>query len=68
MIKNYRKKSIQPMMPWTIDMDISGVSISDADLENGSPKEGDMIAYNPEDTSDMWLVAKDFFVDNYEEA
>lgn len=43
------------------------VSISQADLENGSPKLGDMIARNPENHGDMWLVAKLYFEQNFEE-
>jgi hypothetical protein len=42
------------------------VSISSADLENGSPKIGDMIARNPKDYSDQWLVAEQYFKDNFE--
>lgn len=42
------------------------VSISDADKSNGSPKLGDMIARNPKDFSDMWLVAKEYFHNNFE--
>lgn len=34
------------------------VSISDADLESGSPKIGDMIAVSENNTSDQWLVNK----------
>ena len=45
-----------------------GISISDADKANGSPKEGDMIAVNANDPSDHWLVAKEYFLENYEEA
>ena len=43
------------------------VSISQADKEKGSPKEGDMIARNPENHNDLWLVAKDYFEQNFEE-
>jgi len=42
------------------------VSISDADLKNGSPKIGDMIARNPKDHNDQWLVAEQYFNDNFE--
>jgi len=65
-MQNYRKKSIQPMQPWDSDIDMDFVSVSEPDKLNGSPKEGDMIAINPKDISDMWLVAKTFFEDNYE--
>ena len=42
------------------------VSISDADLKNGSPKIGDMIARNPKNHNDQWLVAEQYFKDNFE--
>ena len=42
------------------------VSISDVDLMNGSPKEGDMIARNPKNHLDQWLVSKEYFNDNFE--
>jgi hypothetical protein len=42
------------------------VSISDADLKNGSPKIGDMIARNPKNHNDQWLIAKQYFIDNFE--
>ena len=83
MFKNYRRKQIAELRP-VIDMDMvvfkingciyssieSGtkVSISDVDLQNGSPKIGDMIARNPKNHLDQWLVAKDYFIDNFEEA
>jgi hypothetical protein len=44
----------------------NNISISDSDLKNGSPKIGDMIARNPKDYSDQWLVAEQYFKDNFE--
>ena len=43
------------------------VSISDSDIKNGSPKFGDMIARNPKNHLDQWLVAEKYFNDNFEE-
>ncbi len=65
-MKYYRKKNVQPMEEWTSDTDMTGVSVSESDKSNGSPKVGDMIAYNPMDETDKWLIAKKFFDDNYE--
>lgn len=42
------------------------VSISDVDKSNGSPKIGDMIARNPKNHLDQWLVAEKYFNDNFE--
>jgi len=44
------------------------VSISEPDLNNGSPKIGDMIAMNPKNPEDQWLVAEKYFQDNFEKA
>lgn len=43
------------------------VSVSKEDRRNGSPKLGDMIARNPKNHNDQWLVAKEYFQDNFEE-
>ena len=77
----YRRKSISEMrlvttndialfdrhgkLPATADFDFM-VSISDADLANGSPRLGDKIARNPENHNDQWLVAEQYFKDNLE--
>lgn len=62
----YRKKELQELEPWVEGSFMDGVSVSDADKANGSPKKGDMIAINPNDNTDMWLVAEKYFNDNYE--
>lgn len=43
-----------------------GFSISNEDLKNGSPKLGDKIASNPKNHDDQWLVAEQYFKDNFE--
>ena len=64
--KQYRRKQIAELADWTANFDMSGVSISDVDRENGSPKLGDKIARNPKNHNDKWLVAADYFADNFE--
>ena len=68
MRKLYRKKGVTPMDPWTPETDMTGVSVSDADREAGSPKDGDMIATDPWNAADRWLVSAAYFADNYEPA
>jgi hypothetical protein len=41
------------------------VSISDADLESGSPKIGDMIAVNKYNPKDQWLVNQKYFYEHF---
>lgn len=79
--KQYKRKGLSEMRPVT-DLDIKAfqsdkvvhslrdtefkVSISEVDLQNGSPQIGDMIARNPKNHNDQWLVAKKYFDDNLE--
>jgi hypothetical protein len=63
-MKNYRKKNVQPMRPYVLGEDLSGVSVSAED----TPEVGGMIAVNPENGDDRWYVAKAFYDKNYEEA
>jgi hypothetical protein len=37
------------------------VRIRRCDIANGSPKQGDMIARNPSDHRDQWLVPGEYF-------
>ena len=64
--KQYRRKSVSEMCAWEEGMVIDHVSISEEDKKNGSPKQGDMIARNPKNHNDQWLVAKAYFDDNLE--
>lgn len=49
----------------TKDNDIQ-ISVSDVDRINGSPKIGDMIGRNPKNHLDQWLVAMEYFQENFE--
>lgn len=66
--QQYRRSQIAELTPWTEDFDMSDVSISTVDVDNGSPKAGDMIARNPKNHDDKWLVAAQYFADNFEPA
>jgi len=65
--KQFRRKAIAEMRPYVPGEDLpSSVSISEADRLCGSPRLGDMIARNPKNHDDMWLVAEAYFGDNFE--
>ena len=65
--KRYRRKQIAELRPYKPGEELSReVSISAADRAAGSPKKGDMIARNPADHNDQWLVAKEYFEVNFE--
>ena len=63
--KRYIRTNVAEMAHWTPEYDMSRVSVSQADKENGSPKIGDMIARNPLNHNDQWLVAKKYFEYNF---
>lgn len=70
----YKRKAIAEMHQWspkdklnTLEkLQEAGVSVSQADISNGSPKPGDFIARNPHNHNDMWLVAKEYAKENFE--
>jgi len=65
--KRYQRKQIAELRPYVTGEKLGEqVSISAADREAGSPKEGDMIARNPSDHNDQWLVSKEYFEANFE--
>jgi hypothetical protein len=65
--KRYRRKQIAELRPYAPGENLDErVSISAADREAGSPKEGDMIARNPKDHNDQWLVSQEYFEANFE--
>lgn len=73
MFKKYKRKAVSELRPvtdeevFTKSLDTK-ISISPADKENGSPYYGDMIARNPSNHNDQWLVAREYFNANFEEA
>jgi hypothetical protein len=62
----YRRSQIAELRPWEPGDDMKGVAISIPDAADGSPKAGDMIARNPKNHDDKWLVAAQYFADNFE--
>jgi hypothetical protein len=68
--KQFRRSQIAELRPYVPGEDLSAlvppVSISGPDKEAGSPKPGDMIARNPANHDDQWLVTAKYFADNFE--
>lgn len=65
--KQFRRKQIAELRPFQEGEQLSEkVSISHADKDAGSPKVGDMIARNPINHDDQWLIAQKYFDDNFE--
>lgn len=61
--KNYRKVNVQPMRPYILGEDMTGISVNKED----TPEVGGMIAVNVNNSEDRWYIAKNFFAENYEE-
>ena len=65
MYKQYRKKTPIDVMPWSEDIDMSGVTVNPNDRYAGSPKLGDMIGRNPNNHADRWLISERYFAESY---
>lgn len=66
MFQQYRRKQIAELRPYLEGETLQGVGISEEDRKAGSPRVGDMIARNPKNHADQWLVAEAYFKDNFE--
>lgn len=69
--KQYRRSAIAELRPVT-EAERNGciesnISVSVTDSDNGSPRHGDMVARNPQNHNDQWLVAATYFKENFEE-
>jgi len=64
----YRRTQIAEMRPYETGENTESISISPEDRKAGSPKNGDMIARNPANHNDQWLVAAAYFAANFEPA
>lgn len=64
--KPYRRTQIAEMRRWVPGTKMDGISIADVDRAAGSPKDGDMIARNPANHADKWLVAAAYAEANFE--
>ena len=62
----YRRSQIAELRPYIPGEDMEKISIADVDKQAGSPRLGDMIARNPKNYYDQWLVAERYFADNFE--
>jgi hypothetical protein len=69
--KKFKRTQIAEMRPITQEEINEGldfnISVSNEDFKNGSPKIGDMVARNPKNNKDQWLVAEQYFKDNFEQ-
>ena len=66
MFKQYRRKEIAELRPYVPGERMDGISVGAVDRAAGSPKNGDMIARNPANHAEQWLVAAAYFADNFE--
>ena len=74
--KQYKRKETAELRPVTQrEMKLgvrqlieSKISISAEDMKAGSPKLGDQVARNTKNHEDQWLIAYQYFIDNFEPA
>lgn len=64
--QNYSRITVVEMRPYVVDEDMTDIYVDAVLAEHGHPKEGDMIARNPRDRDEMWLMTRENFVSNFE--
>jgi hypothetical protein len=64
--RRYRRSKIAELRPYVPGESLIDISVSAIDRYSGSPKLGDMIARNPDNHNDQWLVAAQYFADNFD--
>lgn len=52
----FRRKQVVELRPYEAGESTVGIRIHPVDAKDGSPKVGDMIARDPDDHNDQWLV------------
>jgi len=67
MFKKFRKAGVTELRPYVYGEPMNGIVISELDKKNGSPQVGDMIARDPANPRDQWLICESYFRANYEE-
>lgn len=65
MFRKYSKIAFGELRPYIEGEDMTGISIADIDVKNGSPQLGDYIARNPNNYDDQWLVSAQYFKTNF---
>jgi hypothetical protein len=67
--KQYKRSAIAELRPVTDEEILNGLEISisiPVDVVGNKPKQGDMVARNPVNHNDQWLVTKEYFHVNFE--
>lgn len=62
----YSRITIVEMRPYVEGEDMTNVYVDPVLVEHGHPEEGDMIARNPRDRDEMWLMTRENFSTNFE--
>jgi len=66
--KKYSKIGVTEIRPYLEgEQLLKNVVISEERRKKGSPKQGDMICRDPNNTKDVWLITEAYFNSNYEE-
>lgn len=66
--RRYIRKTItSEMRPYRLGESTRYISISFADRGLGCPKPGDMIARNPDNHNDQWLIEGKYFLEHFED-
>lgn len=63
--KYYRRTKLREARTYVEGEDMTGISVSAFDHNNGSPKAGDMIGRDSLRHQDQWVISKAYFEENF---
>lgn len=66
--KAYYVSQYVELRPYVKDEDMTAITVSDQDARDGSPKEGDFVARNPDNHENLWLVTAERHYRHHQEA
>ena len=65
MFSRYRRRTIAELRPYLPGEDLSRVSVGDNCTAAGGPVNGDMIARDPFNHDDQWIVLASYFAEHF---
>ena len=65
MFKQYRRNTIAELRPYVPGEDLAPISVGDNCTEAGGPVEGDMVARDPSNHADQWIVLASYFAEHF---
>lgn len=65
MFRQYRRNTIAELRPYFPGEDLAPISVGANCISAGGPVEGDMVARDPSNHDDQWIVLASYFAEHF---